>query len=215
MDFNLLWQAVILVVGGTLLLRIAGRKSISQMSLAQVVIMVGIGSLLVQPIAGEGVWSTLLVGLVLVLSLVVMEYAQIKIDVLEKLITGRSKILIQNGELQKDTLKKLRLSVDQLEMKLRQNQIRSISDIEEATLEPSGQLGFILKQTKQPATKEEILVLKQEIQALTHLLRPVQTGYQGTGMAPQPSLTGVATENDLFQEVSTGSHSIEPPDELR
>lgn len=210
MDVNLLWQAVILVVGGTLLLRIAGRKSISQMSLAQVVIMIGIGSLLVQPIAGEGVWSTLVVGLVLVLSLVVMEYAQIKIDGLETLITGRSKVVIKNGELQKDTLKKLRLSVDQLEMKLRQNQIRSISDVEEATLEPSGQLGFILNQNKQPATKEEINLLKQEIQSLSLLLRSAQRVYQGTHKESQP----LETENDLFAEVSTGYHSKEPPDEL-
>ncbi|MBW3114424.1 MULTISPECIES: DUF421 domain-containing protein [Bacillaceae] len=211
MDFNLLWQAVILVVGGTLLLRIAGRKSISQMSLAQVVIMIGIGSLLVQPIAGEGVWSTLMVGLVLVLSLVVMEYAQIKIDGLEKLITGRSKLVIKDGELQRDTLKKLRLTVDQLEMKLRQNQIRSISDVEEATLEPSGQLGFILKQNKQPATKEEINLLKQEIQALTLLLRPTQTGCQVSRTQSQP----LNAANDLFDEVSTGYHSIEPPEELK
>lgn len=121
LDIHLIWKAILVVLGGTLLLRIAGRKSISQMSLAQVVIMIGIGSLLVQPIAGESIWTTLFVGLILVVSLVVIEYMQIKADWIEKFITGRSKVLIKDGELQTDTLKKLRLTVDQLEMKLRQN----------------------------------------------------------------------------------------------
>jgi uncharacterized membrane protein YcaP (DUF421 family) len=35
-DMDLIWKAILVVVGGTL----AGRESISQMSLAQVVIMV-------------------------------------------------------------------------------------------------------------------------------------------------------------------------------
>lgn len=210
MDINLLWKAIVIAIGGTLLLRIAGRKSISQMNIAQVVIMIGIGSLLVQPIAGESVWSTLIVGLMLVLSLIVMEYAQVKIDGLEKLITGRSKLLIKNGELQTDTLKKLRFTVDQLEMKLRQNQVHSISDIEEATLEPSGQLGFVLKQNKQPATKEEILLLRQEMHAL--FLRPVQGAFEGANKDLQ---SPAEASNDLFHEVSSGSHSIEPPEELK
>ncbi len=74
MDFDLLWKAVLIVIGGTLLLRVAGRKSISQMTLAQVVIMIGIGSLLIQPIVGKNVFTTLLVGLALVLTLVIVEY---------------------------------------------------------------------------------------------------------------------------------------------
>ncbi|WP_405102717.1 hypothetical protein [Oceanobacillus sp. FSL H7-0719] len=86
MDWDLLWKAIIIVVGGTILLRFAGRKSISQMTLAQTVIMIGIGSLLIQPIAGEGIWSTLLVGLFLVLTLIVIEHMQVKWDSFEKLI---------------------------------------------------------------------------------------------------------------------------------
>ncbi|MDY0404080.1 hypothetical protein P5G51_000430 [Virgibacillus sp. 179-BFC.A HS] len=51
MDYSLIWKAVLIIVFGTVLLRIAGSKSISQMSLPQIVLMVGIGTLLIQPIA--------------------------------------------------------------------------------------------------------------------------------------------------------------------
>lgn len=103
MDWNLIWKAILIVLGGTLLLRIAGRKSISQMTLAQTVIMIGIGSLLIQPIAGEDIWSTLFVGFILVLTLVLMEFSQIKFDFVESFITGKSKVLVHKGQLEEKT----------------------------------------------------------------------------------------------------------------
>lgn len=55
-----------------------------------------------------------------------------------------------------ENIKKLKLSVDKLEQRLRQAGIANISDVEWATLEVSGQLGYQLKAEKQPATKEDI-----------------------------------------------------------
>ena len=47
---NFIWQSVILILTGILLLRIAGRKSIAQMTLAQTVVMISLGTIIVQPI---------------------------------------------------------------------------------------------------------------------------------------------------------------------
>ncbi|WP_399457266.1 hypothetical protein [Virgibacillus dokdonensis] len=102
MEWSWVWKAVLIIIGGTLLLRLAGRKSISQMTLAQTVIMIGIGSLLIQPLAGKNIWTTLGVGTVLVLTLIVIEFAQIKSDSFEGIITGKSKVLIHNGVIQYD-----------------------------------------------------------------------------------------------------------------
>ena len=210
MDFNLIWKAIIVVVGGTLLLRVAGRKSISQMTLAQVVIMVGIGSLLVQPIVGKNIWTTLVVGLTLVLTLLVMEYVQVKANPLEKFITGSSKVVIENGELQVDRLKKLRLTVDQLEMKLRQNSVTNIKDVAYATIEPNGQLGFELKQQKQPATKEDMNNLRLELMALKQQLS--QLGTQSPNIANN---SAPAMQEDIFSEVSQQGHTDDPPQQLQ
>ncbi|MFG6119786.1 DUF421 domain-containing protein [Thalassobacillus sp. B23F22_16] len=210
MDFNLIWKAIIVVVGGTLLLRVAGRKSISQMTLAQVVIMIGIGSLLVQPIVGKNIWTTLVVGLTLVLTLLVMEYVQVKANPLEKFITGSSKVVIENGELQVDRLKKLRLTVDQLEMKLRQNSVTNINDVAYATIEPNGQLGFELKQQKQPATKEDMNNLRLELMALKQQLS--QLGTQSPHIA---NTSAPAMQEDIFSEVSQQGHTDEPPQQLQ
>jgi len=45
MDF--IWKAVVIVLIGTLLLRIAGRKTISEMTLAETVLMISIGTLII------------------------------------------------------------------------------------------------------------------------------------------------------------------------
>lgn len=195
MEFNWIWNSILVVIGGTLLLRIAGRKSISQMTLAQVVIMIGIGSLLIEPVSGESIWTTLAVGLILVLTLVIMEYAQMKSDKFEKFITGQSKIIIEDGKLNEQNLRKLRFTVDQLEMKLRQHNVAVISDVRWATLEPNGQVGYELKEEAQPVTKKEFLQLQADVQQLIHLLEPAFAKGFSVHMVPE-------NEEDIFTEVA-------------
>ncbi|WP_339145895.1 MULTISPECIES: DUF421 domain-containing protein [unclassified Sutcliffiella] len=198
MDLNWIWKAILITIIGTFLLRIAGRKSISQMTLAQVVIMIGIGSLLIQPLAGRSIWVTFGVGITLVVTLVLMEFLQLKSDIFEKLITGKAKILIENGNLNEKTLKKLRFTIDQLEMKLRQNSISSISDVKWATLEPNGQIGFELTEQAKPITKKDWNLLYQEIQLLKIMIDPTI----------KPSRINNEKEGNLFTEVKNGKHEL-------
>ncbi|WP_370224332.1 DUF421 domain-containing protein [Cytobacillus sp.] len=195
MEFDWIWNSILVVIGGTLLLRIAGRKSISQMTLAQVVIMIGIGSLLIEPVSGESIWTTLAVGLILVLTLIIMEYAQMKSDKFERFITGQSKIIIEDGKLNEQNLRKLRFTVDQLEMKLRQHNVAVISDVRWATLEPNGQVGYELKEEAQPVTKKEFLQLQADVQQLIHLLEPAFAKGFSVHMVPE-------NEEDIFTEVA-------------
>lgn len=156
MSWTLIWQTVGVIVLGTLLLRIAGRKSISQMTMAQVVVMIGIGTLLIQPISGHGYWPTFVFALILVAGMMVIEYLGLKSNIFETIITGKSVLVIENGQLILKNMRRLRLTTDKLEMRLRQAGISSISDVEWATIEVSGNLGYQLKLEKQPATKEDI-----------------------------------------------------------
>ncbi|MFC6038592.1 YetF domain-containing protein [Paenisporosarcina macmurdoensis] len=71
---------------------------------------------------------------------------------------------MENGTINDANLKKLRLTVDKLEARLRQSGIAAINDVQFATIETSGQIGYTLKKEKQPATKEDIQNLIQLIQ---------------------------------------------------
>ena len=187
----------------------AGRKSISQMTLAQTAIMIGIGSLLIQPVAGESIWVTLGVGGVLVLTLIVMEYLQIKVDFFENLITGKSKIVIKNGIIDEKNLRKLRMTVDQLEMNLRQKNIQRIEDVQWATLEPNGQVAVILKEDAQPVTKKDFKQLTRRLEQTIGLLE------QEGGLIPNKNPLPPEQQEDIFAEIERNQHKNHPPKHLQ
>ncbi|MEY2373431.1 DUF421 domain-containing protein [Lysinibacillus capsici] len=156
MDLNLIWQTILIFIVGTIYLRISGRKTISQMTIPQTVILIAIGTLLIQPVSGRGLWVAFGIAGILVLSLLLTEYIQLKFDKAETAISGKAVPVIQNGTLMENNLNKLRLTVDKLEERLRQVGVTNIHDIQYATIESNGQLGYTLKPEKQLATKEDI-----------------------------------------------------------
>jgi uncharacterized membrane protein YcaP (DUF421 family) len=190
LDF--VWKSLILVFAGILLLRVAGRKSISQMTLAQTVVMISVGSIIIQPIIEDSVWKTIVATAIFVASLLLMEYLQLKFNFFEKFITGKLKIIIENGQIDVKSLKKLRFSVDQLEMRLRQQGVTKITDVQYATLEPNGQLGYELKPDAQPLTVGEFKKL------MSSLLPNNQQNQSNTN---QP---------DLFEEIKEGQQQNNP-----
>ncbi|MBS8266780.1 DUF421 domain-containing protein [Mesobacillus boroniphilus] len=155
MELDFIWKAFVLIVSGILLLRVAGRKSISQMTLAQTIVMISIGTIIVQPVVEKSVWKAIIGAGVFVAAIVIIETLELKINFFEKLITGKSKVVIQNGKLNIKTLKKMRLTVDQLEMRMRNKGISKIEDIKMATVEPNGQLGYELMDDAKPLTVGE------------------------------------------------------------
>ncbi|KJS22986.1 MAG: hypothetical protein VR72_03500 [Clostridiaceae bacterium BRH_c20a] len=179
MDYSWIWKAVIIVFVGTTLLRFAGRKSIAQMTTSQTVIMIAIGTLLIQPISGRNIWVTFLTAGLLVTTLFVLEYTQLKFNFAEKLLTGKSKVIIENGILNEKNLSKLRLTVDQLEMQLRQQSVNRIGDVKWATIEPNGRIAVLLMEKAQPATKGDILnlitLINTKIPIIPNNYQPSQT----------------------------------------
>lgn len=180
------------------------------MTLAETVLMVSIGTLIIQPVTSKSVWVSLVIGLVLVLSLLAMEYGQLKSDRLETWIRGKSKVMIEKGTLNEKEMAKLRLTVDELEMNLRQKNVTNINDVEWATLEPNGQLGFVLKQEAQPATKKDI----QQLQLTMNQLMTNQS--QLEQVTKQLSEANMQTNKEnIFTEVKNKGHKSPHPKHLQ
>ncbi|WP_242634552.1 DUF421 domain-containing protein [Bacillus timonensis] len=155
MELSFIWKSFVLVLGGILLIRIAGRKSVSQMTLAQTIVMISIGTIIVQPMLQKDLVKTLVGAGIFVATMLIIEYLELKFNIVEKFITGKSKIVIENGSLNIKNLKKLRLTVDQLEMRFRNQGISTLNDIKTATIEPNGLLGYELKEEAKPLTVGE------------------------------------------------------------
>lgn len=163
MDLHIVWKSILMVAIGFLFLRFVGRKSVAQMTIATTVVLISVGSIIIQPVINHGILNTIAATGIFILFLMVVEYLTMKFNGLEKLITGKSKVVIQNGQLQTNTLKKLRLTVDKLEMQLRQQGVKQISDIKTATIEPNGQIGYELIPDAQPLTVGEFKKLMAEL----------------------------------------------------
>jgi uncharacterized membrane protein YcaP (DUF421 family) len=203
LDLHFIWKSLVIVIGGVLILRLAGRKSISQLTVAQTVMMVAVGSLIIQPVSHRSIWVTMQITFLMVTILIFIEYIVLKSNALEKFIYGKSILVVKDGQLMETNLKKMRLTVDMLELRLRQQNIQNISDIKWATIESNGQLGYMLQPDKQYATKEDIKMLMELIR-MTHPNQPV-------------SLPGTpdSLSNNLYTEVENDQHIHEPPKRLK
>lgn len=96
---------------------------------------------------------------------VFFDWDSLKFETAEKWIMGKPILVIKNGKVLNDNLKNLRMSIDQLESKLREKGISSL------TIEISGQLGFELTDEAKPVTFRDLqtLAVKQQHQ-LFHTL---------------------------------------------
>ncbi|QPC48091.1 DUF421 domain-containing protein [Mangrovibacillus cuniculi] len=202
MDLDWIWKSILIIIAGTLLLRIAGRKSISQMTLAQTVIMIAIGSLLIQPVAGQNIWQTIAVGFILVLTLIGIEILQVKYNFFEDFISGKSKVVIEDGEILEDNIATMRLTVDQLEMKLRQQGVNRFKDVKYATLEPNGQIGLELKDDAKPVTMKDFREQMDQLKVILH------------SHLTTDDLNKKRDKNNIFKEVMEDGHEQEPPQYL-
>lgn len=80
---DVLWKAIVMLLVGTLLLRIAGPKSISQLTVQQTVIMISIGSIIIQPFIEHNLLETIYAATIFIVALVIMEKLSIQSDFLK------------------------------------------------------------------------------------------------------------------------------------
>lgn len=137
-----------------LLTKLLGKRQISQLSLFEYITGITLGSL-----AGyvsldlEAEWYLGLVSLsVWVLVSYGTEFLQIKSKKARDLIDGKATVLIKDGKILENNLKKERLTSDELLEQLRKKNIFKAADVEFAIIEPSGEINVLLQKEHQPLT---------------------------------------------------------------
>ncbi|MBT2573624.1 DUF421 domain-containing protein [Bacillus sp. ISL-51] len=157
-----LWKSVIMIAVGTFLLRLAGRKSISQLSVTQTVIMISIGSIIIQPFIEHSLWETIFAATIFILVLILMEFLEIKSKFFEYLFSGKTIAVVENGQVISKNLKKMRLTESQLSMRIRQEGLGDIKDFKIVLLEPNGQIGYELMDEAKTVTVRDLKSILQE-----------------------------------------------------
>jgi len=155
-----IFRAVFLYFLVILVMRIMGKREIGQLQPYELAITLIISELVTLPMENNGV--PLLAGVVpaftITLTQVLLSYLTTKSQWLQDFLSGRYTIMIENGKLIEDNLRKQKYNITELLEQLRMSGVTKIQDVQYAILETSGQLSVILKAPKQPVTAEQMMV---------------------------------------------------------
>ncbi|MCP3794147.1 DUF421 domain-containing protein [Paenibacillus sp. CH40] len=138
--------------------KILGKRQVSQLSLFEYITGITIGNLAASiPLERESSWYLGTVSLaVWVLTTLSIEYLQIKSKKVRDLSDGKTTILIKDGKILEDNLKKERLTLDELMEQLRSKNAFKVADVEFAIMETSGEINVLLTKDRQPVTLKDL-----------------------------------------------------------
>jgi uncharacterized membrane protein YcaP (DUF421 family) len=159
-------QAIIFFGSALVLLRIAGSRTFSQRSPGEVVIMIGLGTVLVHPLKDENPWMAVYHGALIVGALLVLSFIQIYFPKTKKWVLGEPIVLVKDGQVLEGNLKRARMTVDELKMRFRVKKVNDIAKVRMATLEVGGDLGVEMYPADSNATKKDIEDLKRAIELI-------------------------------------------------
>lgn len=151
------FRAIVLYILVLIVMRLMGKREIGQMQPFELAISIMIADLATIPMAETGI--PISNGIVPILGLLVMHLVisilNIKSTKAREIICGKPAILIFRGKIDQNVLKKERFTINELEERLRDNNIFNIGDVEYAILETSGQVTVIPKPNKRNTTPED------------------------------------------------------------
>ena len=151
------FRAIVLYIIVLAVMRLMGKREIGQLQPFELAISIMIADLAATPMAETGIPITN--GIMPILGLLVMHLIismiNIKSTKARQIICGKPSLLIFRGKIDQKVLKKERFTINELEERLRDNNIFNIGDVEYAILETSGQVTFIPKPNKRPTTPED------------------------------------------------------------
>ena len=151
------FRAIVLYIIVLIVMRLMGKREIGQLQPFELAISIMIADLASLPMTETGV--PISNGIIPILGLLVMHLVismlNMKSTKIREIICGKPSILIFRGKVDEKVLKKERFTINELEERLRDNNIFNIGDVEYAVLETSGQVTVIPKPNKRPTTPED------------------------------------------------------------
>ena len=151
------FRAIVLYIIVLIVMRLMGKREIGQLQPFELAISIIIADLASLPMTETGV--PISNGIIPILGLLVMHLVismlNMKSTKIREIICGKPSILIFRGKIDEEVLKRERFTINELEERLRDNNIFNIGDVEYAVLETSGQVTVIPKPNKRPTTPED------------------------------------------------------------
>lgn len=156
-------RAIILYILVLIVMRFMGKREIGQMQPFELAISIMIADLATIPMAEPGI--PISNGVIPILGLLLMHLVisviNLKSIKMREIICGRPSVLIYRGKINERNMKKERFTINELEERLRVNNIFNIGDVEYAILETSGQVTVIQKPNKRNTIPEDFNIMPE------------------------------------------------------
>ena len=144
------FRSIILYIFVLIIMRLMGKREIGQLQPFELAISIMIADLVTMPMTDVG--TPISNGIIPILGLLLMHLIisiiNIKSIKAREIICGKPRILIYRGKIDEEALKKERFTINELQERLRGNNVVNIGDVEYAILETSGQVTVIQKPDK-------------------------------------------------------------------
>lgn len=156
-------RTIILYIIVLIVMRFMGKREIGQLQPFELAISIMIADLATLPMAETGIPITN--GIIPILGLLVMHLLisviNLKSVKIREIMCGKPSILIYRGRIQEKNMKKERFTINELEERLRGNNVFNIGDVEYAILETSGQITVIQKPNKRNTIPEDFNIMPE------------------------------------------------------
>ena len=134
-------------------LRLSGKRELVQLNPFDLVVLLTLSNTVQNAIIGED--NTVLGGIIAATSLLFTNYLVVRFlydhRKLDQLVEGRADVLIEDGKVRPQHLKKELITMAQLEAAARKQGFDSLAEVNQCVLEPGGTLTFL---GKKPATED-------------------------------------------------------------
>lgn len=138
--------------------RIIGKQQMAELTFFDYIVGITIGSiastLSVQ--VNQNTLATLVGMAIWVLLPLLLAFICLRSAAIRKLVEGEATVVIENGKILDNHLKKIRISIDDLISELRTQGVFNIADVEFALFESNGKLSIQKKSDKQPVTPSDL-----------------------------------------------------------
>ena len=157
------FRAIILYIIVLIVMRLMGKREIGQLQPFELAISIMIADLASIPMTETGV--PISNGIIPILGLLVMHLIISIINMKSikgrEIICGKPRILVYRGKIDEKALKKERFTINELEERLRANNVINLGDVEYAILETSGQVTVIQKPEKRTTIPEDFSIIPE------------------------------------------------------
>ena len=218
MDFlSILMTSIFSYVTLFILTKLMGQKQISQLDFFDYITGITIGSIAAEFATElEAPWKPFVAMIIYAIATLTIGIIARKFPRSRKYLNGTSKIILDNGKINRENLKKVKLDLNEFLVMCREQGYFDLGSIQTASFEYNGKLTILPKSTRRPTIPEDFQLNPSQEMLFAEVImdgRIIEKNLQKIGfdlnwLSKQMEQNGIKSEKDVFLAVCDRNQNI-------